>query len=256
MSSVLPPFILRGITVSPCVVGSVRLCKRTPPPGGSRSRPKARITDFEAGVFTACRHSLPGLPCTAASLRRQVLADDEAVTHAAGSHPPKPRWGCPPTAKGGPTTLSGGRDIPTVSMVGISLPDIGARPARQREDAIDCRRRPPDPFPHLRWRHSAGWAGRTIMSRHCAASRSPSRRGRLHDPPAASHRRRRGPLPPTPDDGADTAMRVVRRGAGRHAHPRCVDGLGPATTPRVSQFLLIMFRRRPRRRGRPGFLAG
>ena len=27
-------------------------------------------------------------------------------------------------------------------------------------------------------------------------------------------------------------------------------------TPRVSQFLLIMFRRRPRRRGRPGFLAG
>jgi hypothetical protein len=25
---------------------------------------------------------------------------------------------------------------------------------------------------------------------------------------------------------------------------------------RVSQFLLIMFRRRPRRRGRPGFLAG
>jgi hypothetical protein len=27
-------------------------------------------------------------------------------------------------------------------------------------------------------------------------------------------------------------------------------------SPRVSQFSLIMFRRRPRRRGRPGFLAG
>jgi FAD/FMN-containing dehydrogenase len=34
----------------------------------------------------------------------------------------------------------------------------------------------------------------------------------------------------------------------------CDDGL--VLDPRVSQFLLIMFRRRPRLRGRPGFLAG
>src|SRR3954451_4781915 len=51
------------------------------------SRPKVRITDFEAGVFTVC--SRDELPCTAMSLVFRPTKDDGAAPHIAGRHPPR-----------------------------------------------------------------------------------------------------------------------------------------------------------------------
>jgi hypothetical protein len=53
------PAILRRNEVLSCDVGFVRLCRRTPRRAASRSRPKIRITDRKAGVFTASRSFLP-----------------------------------------------------------------------------------------------------------------------------------------------------------------------------------------------------
>ena len=74
----------------------------------------------------------------------------------------------------------------------------------------------------------------------CAARSSPGAwrtSGRSVAAPSADHA-----WPPAADE--------------RAGHGLCAQFRAPTGSPRVSQFLLIKSRRRPRRRGRPGFLAG
>src|SRR4249920_2566949 len=88
MSSTFLAGSLRGNVVPPYVVGSVRLCKKVPWMGRPRSRPKVRITDFGAGVFTDC--SLDVL------LREAVHCRQPAPTEAGRRWSPPPRRRKPP----------------------------------------------------------------------------------------------------------------------------------------------------------------
>ena len=97
--------------------------------------------------------------------------------------------------------------------------------------------------------------------RHLDAGAAGVRRALQHPPPAPIARSapaRRPHSPALRRDRPAAATRPARRPRTRvscRSHD-VTRVLGTHRVTRVSQFLLIMFRRRPRRRGRPGFLAG
>ena len=132
----------------------------------------------------------------------------------AGSHS-QPGWCCSTPLHSGGSAHSGWV-IPTISPVGISLPDIGGPPRAKGSQREDRSPTPAGRYPSLapplrsashRRSDFAAPAGRTHHEPHMAQRPlHPRRRGRLDDPAPAGHRRRRRPLCPMRDAREPTPL--------------------------------------------------